>query len=267
MQVVVLCGGMGTRIRDHHEKLPKPLIPIGGRPILWHIMKFYAHFGYKKFLLCLGYKHDAFVDYFVNYRYRNHDVTVQLGRRRKVRVHRRPTPTEDFRVTMVDTGLQTSTGSRVRRVSRYLKGERFLLTYGDGLSNVDLPSLVEFHLQSGKLATVTAVHPAGRFRRDRTRQERSAPICRETADLDRLHQRWLHGPRTRVHRPLHRRRSRLCSGSRLPGKVCPRGAVGSILPRGVLAVHGHDTRASIARGDVVDWKCPVGSGLSQWGRC
>jgi glucose-1-phosphate cytidylyltransferase len=154
---------MGTRMRDHHEVVPKPLVPIGGRPILWHIMKYYAHFGHDRFVLCLGYKHEAFVDYFVNYHRRNHDLTVDLGRKSTVRVHARPGEEDGWRVTLAQTGLSTMTGSRLLRASRYLRGSTFLLTYGDGLSNVDLPALIGFHRQQGKLATVTAVHPAGRF--------------------------------------------------------------------------------------------------------
>jgi glucose-1-phosphate cytidylyltransferase len=163
MKVVLLCGGLGTRIRDQHELLPKPLIPIGGRPIVWHIMDTYARQGFRNFVLCLGYKHEAFVDYFLNYRYRAQDVTVCLGRKRRVRLHTRSQPPVNWRVTLADTGLHTSTGGRVRAVAKYLRGELFLLTYGDGLCNVDLRDLLAFHRAQGKLATVTAVHPAGRF--------------------------------------------------------------------------------------------------------
>jgi glucose-1-phosphate cytidylyltransferase len=163
MKVVLLCGGLGTRIRDQHELLPKPLIPIGGRPIVWHIMDYYARQGFRKFVLCLGYRHDAFVDYFLNYRYRTRDLTVQLGRQRRVQLHASTQPPVNWRVTLADTGLHTSTGGRVRAVAKYLRGDTFLLTYGDGLCDVDLHDLVAFHRAQGKLATVTAVHPAGRF--------------------------------------------------------------------------------------------------------
>jgi glucose-1-phosphate cytidylyltransferase len=163
MQVVILCGGMGTRIRDHHETLPKPMIPIGGKPILWHIMKYYAHYGFINFVLCLGYKREAFVDFFLHYRYRHSDLTIDLGDPDAVQIHNREDDPENWRVTLVDTGLRTNTGGRLRQAARFITGGRFMLTYGDGLSTVDLDELVDFHEKSGKLATVSAVHPAGRF--------------------------------------------------------------------------------------------------------
>jgi glucose-1-phosphate cytidylyltransferase len=163
VKVVLLCGGLGTRIRDHQELLPKPLIPIGGRPIVWHIMDYYARWGHRDFVLCLGYRHQAFVDYFLNYRFHNSDLTVNLGRGGAVEVHDRDDTAEDWRVTLAQTGLKTATGGRLRRVARYLTGPRFLLTYGDGLATVDLDALIDCHLAGGKLATVSAVHPAGRF--------------------------------------------------------------------------------------------------------
>lgn len=163
MKVVLLCGGLGTRIREQSELLPKPLIPVGGRPIVWHVMAHYARYGFRRFVLCLGYKHECFVDYFLNYRYRSRDLTVQLGRRRRVRLHAGDDPAVNWRVTLADTGLKTNTGGRVHRAAKYLRGETFLLSYGDGLCDVDLHDLVSFHREQGKLATVTAVHPAGRF--------------------------------------------------------------------------------------------------------
>jgi glucose-1-phosphate cytidylyltransferase len=163
MKVVILCGGLGTRIRDGDESLPKPMIPIGSKPIVWHIMKNYAHFGYQDFILCLGYKREAFIDFFLNYRYHNNDLTIELGNPGAVWIHDQESEGENWRITFVDTGLRTQTGGRLRRVAPYLTGQRFFLTYGDGLSAVDLPALLDFHCQSGKLATVSAVHPAGRF--------------------------------------------------------------------------------------------------------
>ncbi len=163
MQVVILCGGMGTRIRDHHETLPKPMIPIGGKPILWHIMKYYAHFGFQEFVLCLGYKREAFVDFFLHYRYHHSDLTIDLGDPEAIQFHNRQEPSENWRVTLVDTGIRTNTGGRLRQAAKFITGRRFMLTYGDGLSTVDLDELVDFHEESGKLATVSAVHPAGRF--------------------------------------------------------------------------------------------------------
>ncbi len=163
MKVVILCGGMGTRMRDRGELLPKPLAPIGDRPILWHLMKYFAHFGRREFVLCLGYLREAFIDFFLNYRYRNSDLTLELGRPETMRLHDRELQEDNWKVTLADTGLRTNTGGRLRRAARYLDGDRFFLTYGDGLADVDLDGLLEFHLQHGKLATVTAVHPAGRF--------------------------------------------------------------------------------------------------------
>jgi glucose-1-phosphate cytidylyltransferase len=163
MKVVILCGGMGTRIRDHFEMLPKPLIPIGSRPILWHIMKYYAHYGLDDFVLCLGFKRDAFVDYFLHYRYHNTDMTIELGRPDSIQFHDDDAGIENWRVTLADTGLRTSTGARLCRVAKYLDEQTFLLTYGDGVCTVDLDLLIDHHRRSGKLATVSAVHPAGRF--------------------------------------------------------------------------------------------------------
>jgi glucose-1-phosphate cytidylyltransferase len=163
MQVVILCGGMGTRIRDHHDSLPKPMIPVGGKPIVWHIMKHYAHFGFKDFILCLGYKREAFVDFFLHYRYHNSDLTIDLGDPESVHFHDHEAEPEDWRITLADTGLRTNTGGRLRQAAKFITGSRFMLTYGDGLSTADLDDLLEFHRRAGKLATVSAVHPTGRF--------------------------------------------------------------------------------------------------------
>jgi glucose-1-phosphate cytidylyltransferase len=163
LNVVILCGGLGTRMRDHHTVLPKPLVPIGPKPIVWHIMKYYAHFGHEDFILCLGYKREAFVDFFLNYRYHNSDLTIELGHPERIQFHRQEEEPEGWRVTLADTGLHTNTGGRLQRVARYLDGGPLLLTYGDGLSTVDLHALLAFHQRAGKLATVSAVHPAGRF--------------------------------------------------------------------------------------------------------
>ena len=162
MKVVILCGGMGTRIRDVSELIPKPMVPIGQQPIVWHIMKFYAHFGHKDFVLCLGYKKECFTDYFLNYTARNSDLTVELGASKRTTFHS-ANGNEDWRVTLADTGLKTMTGSRLKRVAKYLDDAPFMLTYGDGLCDVDLKALLKSHKKNGKLATVSAVHPAGRF--------------------------------------------------------------------------------------------------------
>lgn len=162
MQVVILCGGEGTRLRDVSEALPKPMFPIGGKPIVWHIMKYYASFGLKKFILCLGYRNDIFVDYFLNYHSRNSDVTVRLSKEGNIQFHNDHGET-DWEVTLANTGSESMTGHRVFQIQKYLTEENFLLTYGDGLSTVDIKKLIGFHLEHKKLVTMSAVHPSGRF--------------------------------------------------------------------------------------------------------
>ena len=160
--VVILCGGMGTRIREASEKLPKPLIEIGGKPILWHIMKTYEAHGFRRFILCLGYKGDIIREFFLNYGQYDRDFTVRLGAGRKVEWHGER-PTEDWDVTLAETGLETGTGGRVKRIAAYLDQPYFLLTYGDGIGSVDIASLYEQHVASGLIGTVTGVHPTSRF--------------------------------------------------------------------------------------------------------
>ncbi len=162
MKVVILCGGLGTRLREQTEFRPKPLVEIGGRPILWHIMKLYAHYGFHDFVLCLGYRGDLIRDYFLNYESRNTDCTIRLGARTEIQYHGQHEE-QDFRVTLADTGADTMTGGRVKRVERYLDGDTFLVTYGDGLADIDLPALLAFHRSHGRTATVTAVRPASRY--------------------------------------------------------------------------------------------------------
>lgn len=160
-QVVILCGGMGTRLREASEKLPKPLVDIGGRPILWHIMKTYRAHGFRRFVLCLGYKSDAIKRYFLDYREHASDFTLKPGQ--DVPEYHTSGDMEDWEITFVETGLLTGTGARVRRVAQHLDGENFLLTYGDGIGNVDIGTLVRTHLDSGRIGTVTGVHPASRY--------------------------------------------------------------------------------------------------------
>ena len=162
MKVVILCGGQGTRLREQTEVTPKPMVEIGGRPMLWHIMKIYAHYGLKDFVLCLGYKGEVIKDYFVNYELRNNDLAVRLGDGAKARVLRGNGET-DWNVSLIETGDRAQTGARVYRVREQLGGERFGLTYGDGLGNIDVRALLDFHKKHGKLATVTGVRPPGRF--------------------------------------------------------------------------------------------------------
>lgn len=161
MKVVILCGGLGTRLREETEFRPKPMVEIGGRPILWHIMKSYAAFGFKDFVLCLGYKGDVIRDYFLNYEIRNRDITVTLGSRDIV-VHK-PHSEAGWKVTLAETGDKALTGSRLKRIAPYITEDRFMVTYGDGVSDVNIPSLRAFHKRHGRLGTVTAVRPSSRF--------------------------------------------------------------------------------------------------------
>ena len=164
MKVVILCGGYGTRIRDVADNIPKPMIPIGNSPILWHIMKYYAYFGYKKFVLCLGYKGDVIKNFFFNYEAHTSDYTITLGNKKEIIYHDCGYPESGWVVTLADTGLKALTGARVKRVTKYLDGEdNFMLTYGDGVGDVNLQELVQFHLAHGKILTVTGVRPPGRF--------------------------------------------------------------------------------------------------------
>ena len=160
MKVVIFAGGLGTRLAEETEVRPKPMVEIGGKPILWHIMKIYEHYGFNDFIICLGYKGFFIKEYFMDYYMHNSDMTIELGSN-KVDIHY--TQTESFKVTLVDTGLNTKTAGRLQRVQRYVGEEPFMLTYGDGVSNVDIGELVRFHQQHGKIATVTAIQPEARF--------------------------------------------------------------------------------------------------------
>lgn len=160
MQVFILCGGQGTRIRGVADDAPKPMVEIGNRPILWHIMKGYAHAGFCDFTLLLGYRGDVIRRFFLDYKAMTCDAAVTLGGKVEYLTQH---PEEDWRVVLADTGQNAMTGCRIRRGAKYLVGDRFLATYGDGLADVDLRALLAFHQQHGKLATVTAVRPPSRF--------------------------------------------------------------------------------------------------------
>ena len=162
--VVILCGGMGTRLREASEQLPKPLVDIGGRPILWHIMKTYRHFGFRRFVLALGYKSSMIKRYFLDYREHVADFTLTPDSFAP-RYHgdNGAAVMEDWEITFVETGLKTATADRIRRVSQHLHAEHFMLTYGDGIGDIDLHRLVRTHLEQARLGTVTAVHPASRY--------------------------------------------------------------------------------------------------------
>lgn len=160
MKVVIFAGGLGSRISEESHLKPKPMIEIGGKPILWHIMKLYQAQGFHEFIICLGYKGYIIKEYFANYFLHNADVTIDLSNN-QIEVHK--SKAENLKVTMVETGTETMTAGRLKRVQSYIGGETFMLTYGDGLSDVDLNSLLEFHKSHGKIATVTAIQPAGKF--------------------------------------------------------------------------------------------------------
>ncbi|MCM3571056.1 glucose-1-phosphate cytidylyltransferase [Neobacillus mesonae] len=161
MKVVILAGGYGTRISEESHLKPKPMIHIGDKPILWHIMKIYSHYGYNDFVICLGYKGHVIKEYFSNYYLYESDVTFDFKNQNQVNIHRRSA--EPWRVTLVDTGKDSLTGGRVKRIQKYIGDNPFMLTYGDGVSDINIPQLVNFHKSHGKKATVTAVQPSGRF--------------------------------------------------------------------------------------------------------
>lgn len=160
MKVVILCGGLGTRLAEETELKPKPMVEIGGRPILWHILKHYSHYGYREFALALGYKGEVIKRYFLEFHNLDSDLTINLATGQAISHDRER---ENWIVHLIDTGNQTQTGGRIKRLTPLLKGETFMLTYGDGVSNVDLHRLLEFHRAHGRLATVTAVRPPARF--------------------------------------------------------------------------------------------------------
>ncbi|CAN2169989.1 GCD1 Nucleoside-diphosphate-sugar pyrophosphorylase involved in lipopolysaccharide biosynthesis/translation initiation factor 2B, gamma/epsilon subunits (eIF-2Bgamma/eIF-2Bepsilon) [Candidatus Nanopelagicaceae bacterium] len=162
MPVVLLAGGMGTRLREETEFRPKPMVEIGGRPILWHIMKYFSEFGFNNFIICLGYKGDSIRDYFLNYHTRNISIALNLGADSEpdfLDSHGE----EDWKVTLVDTGRDSLTGERLKKVQKYIGDRTFICTYGDGLANIDLDALLEFHRSNNGIATLSAVHPTSRF--------------------------------------------------------------------------------------------------------
>jgi glucose-1-phosphate cytidylyltransferase len=162
MKVVILCGGAGTRLREETEFRPKPMVNIGPRPILWHIMKYYAQFGYKEFILALGYRGDMIKNYFCHYELMNNDVTIELGQPESMRIHY-SNDEVGWKVTLADTGEKTLKGARLKKVEKYLSDDVFMMTYGDGVADVDINDLLAFHKTHGKLSTVTGINPASRF--------------------------------------------------------------------------------------------------------
>lgn len=161
MKVVILAGGLGTRISEESHLRPKPMIEIGGKPILWHIMKQYSHYGYDEFVICLGYKGNIVKEFFMDYYLYASDVTFDFSDNNKMLIHNNVS--EPWKVTLVDTGLNTMTGGRIKRIQQYIGNDTFMLTYGDGVSNINIDNLVEFHNSHKKIATISAIQPGGRF--------------------------------------------------------------------------------------------------------
>ncbi|MFC1522199.1 glucose-1-phosphate cytidylyltransferase [Elusimicrobiota bacterium] len=162
MQTVILCGGLGTRLREETEYRPKPMVGIGQRPILWHIMKSYSHFNNKEFVLCLGYKGNKIKEYFLNYHTAHRDFSIKLEDEPRIHYHS-ISPEEGWQVTLSETGLETQTGARLKKIEKYITNDNFMVTYGDGVANVDIKKLIAFHARHGKIATVTGVRSASRF--------------------------------------------------------------------------------------------------------
>ena len=162
MKVVILCGGAGTRLREETEFRPKPMVNIGPYPILWHIMKYYSQFGFKEFVLALGYKGDMIKNYFCHYELMNNDVTIELGQPEKTCIHYAHDEA-GWKITLADTGEKSLKGARLKKVEKYIVGDTFMMTYGDGIADVDIGKLLAFHKAHGKLATVTGINIASRF--------------------------------------------------------------------------------------------------------
>jgi glucose-1-phosphate cytidylyltransferase len=160
MKVVIFAGGLGTRIAEETETRPKPMVNIGGKPILWHIMKIYSQFGFNDFIICLGYKGYMIKEYFMHYYLHNSDITIDVASNKMDVLN---TNTENFRVTLVETGLNTKTAGRLKQVQKYVGDEDFMLTYGDGVADINISELLSFHKKNGRIATVTAIQPEARF--------------------------------------------------------------------------------------------------------
>lgn len=182
MKVVILAGGFGTRISEESDLKPKPMVEIGGKPILWHIMKYYSYYGFHEFIICCGYKQYVIKEYFANYYRHNSDITIDLSKDNKVIVH--STEVEPWKVTMIDTGLHTMTGGRVKRIKEYVGNESFMLTYGDGVGDIDLHALYEFHKEHGKIATLTAFNVGQQYGILEIDEKKMVRRFREKSEID-----------------------------------------------------------------------------------
>ncbi|MBK7306105.1 MAG: glucose-1-phosphate cytidylyltransferase [Chitinophagaceae bacterium] len=187
MKVVIFAGGLGTRISEETDTRPKPMVEVGGKPILWHIMKMYSQHGFNDFIVCLGYKGYVIKEYFMNFFLHNSDITIDLADN-KMEIH--GTRSESFKVTLVETGMNTKTAGRLKQVQKYIGTEDFLLTYGDGVSDVDITALVEFHKKNNRIATVTAVQPDARFGGMDLAADGSVNAFREKSKADA---QWING--------------------------------------------------------------------------
>jgi glucose-1-phosphate cytidylyltransferase len=181
MKVVILCGGLGTRLREETEYRPKPMVNIGERPILWHIMKIYAFYGFTDFVLCLGYKGQMIKNYFLHYEILNNDFTIELGKPEHIEIHHHRTE-KGWKVTLSDTGEKALKGARLKRIQRYIDDEQFMMTYGDGIGNINIPELLNFHKSHGKIATVTGVSPTSQFGELKLQGERVVRFREKSGD-------------------------------------------------------------------------------------
>lgn len=186
LKVLILCGGYGTRLSEYTDAIPKPMVQIGNRPILWHIMNIYAAFGHKDFYLALGYKSEVIKQYFLNYASLNSDFTIELD---KGTLKSHQTDSVDWRVTLIDTGAHTMTGGRVKRMQQFIGDETFLVTYGDGLANININDLIDFHRDHGKMLTVSAVRPAARF----GELNLTGDVVTSFIEKPQLHGGWING--------------------------------------------------------------------------
>lgn len=185
LKVVILCGGTGTRLREETEYRPKPMVNIGSHPILWHIMKYYSRFGCTDFVLALGYKGETIKNYFCHYELMNNDVTIELGQPEKTFIHYAHHEA-GWKITLADTGKKSLKGARLKKVERYITGDIFMMTYGDGIADVDINQLLAFHKAHGKMATVTGINPAARFGELKINGDRVEAFCEKPQNGDSL---------------------------------------------------------------------------------
>ena len=240
MKVAILAGGLGSRLAEETDVRPKPMVEIGGKPILWHIMMHYAHYGYNDFVIGLGYRGEVIKKYMIDYCSLNRDLRVSTA---TGKVKMSGSPVEDWTVELIDTGIQTQTGGRIKRLAPFLGHETFMLTWGDGVSNLNFDDLLAFHRRHGKLATLTAVRPTARFGHLEMAGRPDCRILREAADERGLDQRRILRFGAWSLRLYRRRRYPL--GERTAGAPGKRRSAHGLPPPGFLAMHGYDPRKAI----------------------